>query len=182
MSATATAVPSAPVAGPYRLPPGPRFPTVVNATLFQLAHYRFGRWVHRRYGDVATVRLPSFGTAVFVANRELVKAVHTTRPEVLHAGETPLGELLGPGSIFSMDEERHLAERRMLLPPLHGERIQAYDELVEEEALRAFAAWPEGAELATLPPSTRSRCGSSCGRSSARRVPTWPSSSRCSPG
>jgi hypothetical protein len=155
MSATATAVPSAPVAGPYRLPPGPGFPTVVNATLFHVAHYRFGRWVHRRYGDVATIRLPNFGTAVFIANRDLVKAVHTTRADVLHAGETPLGALLGPGSVFSMDEERHLAERRMLLPPLHGERMHTYDGLVEEEALRAFAAWPDGVEVETLPTFAR---------------------------
>ena len=39
----------------------------------------------------------------------------------------------------------------MLLPPFHGERMRSYDGLIEEEALRAMASWPDDEEFATLP-------------------------------
>jgi cytochrome P450 len=38
----------------------------------------------------------------------------------------------------------------MLLPPFHGDRMRAYDSLIEEESLEAFAAWPEGEEFASI--------------------------------
>jgi cytochrome P450 family 138 len=49
-----------------------------------------------------------------------------------------------------MDEERHLRERRMLLPPFHGERMRSYEAIIEEEALRGMAGWPEGVEFASI--------------------------------
>ncbi|MBS1885920.1 MAG: cytochrome P450 [Actinobacteria bacterium] len=135
---------------PTTLPPGPRTPSLLNGLVFVVAHNRFLRSLHRRYGDAVTLRIPPFGTVVVVATPELVKAVYTAKPDVLHAGEDPLGEVLGPGSLFSMDEERHLRERRMLLPPFHGERMRSYEAIIEEEAKAAMAAWPEGVEFASL--------------------------------
>ncbi len=106
--------------------------------------------LRRRYGDAYTIDLPVIGRAVVVSHPELVKAVYTAKPTVLHAGKNPLGSLLGPGSLFSMDEERHMEERRQLLPPFHGDRMRSYDQLIEEEALRAMASWPEQTELPSI--------------------------------
>ncbi|HEX4305722.1 MAG TPA: cytochrome P450 [Solirubrobacterales bacterium] len=134
----------------YRLPPGPKTPKLLNGIAFLVAHNRFVGRLKRRYGDALTLRIPPFGQMVVVSNPELVKAVYTAKPDVLHAGEDPLGEVLGHGSLFSMDEERHLRERRMLLPPFHGDRMRSYESIIEEEALRAMAEWPEGVEFASL--------------------------------
>jgi cytochrome P450 len=76
--------------------------------------------------------------------------VYTAKADVLHGGKNPLGEILGPGSLFSMDEDEHLRERRMLLPPFHGERMRSYEAIIEEEALREMASWPDGAEFASI--------------------------------
>lgn len=38
----------------------------------------------------------------------------------------------------------------MLLAPFHGERMRSYEPLIEEEALAAFALWPEGERFATI--------------------------------
>ena len=71
---------------------------------------------------------------------------------MLSFGETsPLGEILGQGSLFAMDGERHLRERRLILPAFHGERMRSYESVIEEEARREMAGWPEGAEFPTLP-------------------------------
>ncbi len=134
----------------YRLPPGPTTPSLVNGIAFLFARNAMIRRLSARYGDALTMRMPTFGTMVLVTRPDLVKAVYTAKPDVLHGGKNPLGEVLGPGSLFSMDEEAHLNERRMLLPPFHGERMRSYEAIIEEEALRGMAGWQDGVEFASI--------------------------------
>lgn len=150
MSATARSRLDEPRAEEFRLPPGPKTPRFLNGLLFLLAQRRSLGRLRRRYGDAYTVDLPVIGRTVVVSNPDLVKAVYTAKPDVLHAGKNPLGSLLGPGSLFSMDEERHVEERRQLLPPFHGDRMRSYDQLIEEEALGAMVAWPEETEFSSI--------------------------------
>jgi cytochrome P450 family 138 len=134
----------------YRLPRGPNSPKFFNGLMFLFTRGRSMARFQRRYGDAYTVRLPVIGTTVVVSHPELVKAVYTASPTVLHGGKNPLGSLLGPGSLFSMDEDRHLQERRTLLPPFHGDRLRAYEPLIEEETLNAMRTWPDCEEFATI--------------------------------
>src|SRR3984885_11112451 len=134
----------------YRLPPGPKTPKLWNGISFLVARNAMIKRLQKRYGDSVLIAMPGFGQMVLVSTPEMVKQVYTAKPDVLHAGKNPLGEVLGPGSLFSMDEERHLRERRMLLPPFHGDRMRSYERLVEEEALREMDRWPEGAEFASI--------------------------------
>jgi cytochrome P450 len=134
----------------YRLPDGPNSPALLNGLLFLFARKRSMRRLQRRYGDAYMLRLPVIGRTVVVSQPELVKAVFTAKTTVLHGGKNPLGGLLGPGSLFSMDEDRHLQERRRLLPPFHGDRMRSYDRLIEEETLRAMQSWPEGEEFPSI--------------------------------
>jgi len=145
-----TAESSADATPTYRLPPGPKTPSLLNGLAFLFARNELIRRLTTRYGDALTMRMPTFGTMILVTRPDLVKAVYTAKPDVLHGGKNPLGEILGPGSLFSMDEERHLDERRMLLPPFHGERMRSYEAIIEEEALREMASWPEGVEFASI--------------------------------
>lgn len=134
----------------YSVPAGPKTPKLVNGVLFLLARNAMMRRLQRRYGDAFSLSMPGFGEMVMVTKPDLVKQIFTAKPDVLHGGKNPLGEVLGPGSLFSMDEDRHLEERRMLLPPFHGDRMRSYEDLIEEEALAAMAEWPEGEEFGTL--------------------------------
>ncbi|MGH2938834.1 MAG: cytochrome P450 [Solirubrobacterales bacterium] len=134
----------------YRLPPGPKTPSLLNGIAFLFARNALIRRLTARYGDALTMRMPTFGTMVLVTRPDLVKAVYTAKPDVLHGGKNPLGEVLGPGSLFSMDEDAHLNERRMLLPPFHGERMRSYEAIIEEEALREMTSWPEDVEFASI--------------------------------
>ena len=134
----------------YRLPPGPKTPALFNGIAFLTARPRLMQRFRRRYGEAFTVRMPTLGRMVVVSRPDLIKQVFTAKPSVLYGGKNPLGEMLGPGSLFSMDEERHLEERRTLLPPFHGERMRSYEALIEEEARRQMDTWPEGEEFASI--------------------------------
>ena len=134
------------------MPPGPRLPQPVSMAVLLFAAPAMLRALQRHHGDMFSVTVPVFGRSVVVAGPELVKQVFQARGDVLAFGEvSPLGEVLGAGSLFAMDGERHLAERRLILPAFHGERMRGYEPIIEAEARREMAGWPEQAEFATLP-------------------------------
>jgi cytochrome P450 len=112
----------------------------------------------RRYGDVFTVRFPFFGQIVYVARPDLVKAVVTGAPSVFHAGEANASVLepaLGPNSVLTLDDEPHLRQRKLLLPPFHGERVRRYGELIVETTRREMERWPVGEPFAMRPHTQR---------------------------
>jgi cytochrome P450 len=106
-----------------------------------------------RYGDMFTIRLAYEGTWVMLADPEAVKQVFTGDPEVFHAGEGNqiLGTVLGENSILVLDEKPHMSQRKLLLPPFHGERMQAYGETMGEIAAAEIDSWPTGTPDALRP-------------------------------
>jgi cytochrome P450 len=106
-----------------------------------------------RYGDVFTLRIAHEGTWVFLAHPDAVKQVFTGDPRLLHAGEANavLGPIVGNQSVLLLDEDNHMTQRKLMLPPFHGERIQRYGELIEAIAGREIERWPVGEPLALWP-------------------------------
>jgi cytochrome P450 len=99
-----------------------------------------------RYGDIFTIRVAYEGTWVMLAAPEAIKQVFTGDPRVFHAGEGNeiLAPLLGRNSLLVLDEKRHMSQRKLLLPPFHGERMQGYGETMREIAAREIESWPTG--------------------------------------
>jgi cytochrome P450 family 135 len=111
-----------------------------------------------RYGDVFTVRFPSFPPLVYVAAPDLVKRVFAGDPAVFHAGEANamvLEPALGPHSVLTLDEGEHMRQRKLLLPPFHGESIRRYGEVIQEIAERDVESWPVGTTFALRPRTQR---------------------------
>jgi cytochrome P450 family 135 len=99
-----------------------------------------------RYGDVFTIRLAYEGRWVMLADPEAIKQVFTGDPRVFHAGEGNqiLAPVLGRNSVLVLDEKPHMSQRKLLLPPFHGERMQGYEATMREIAEREIASWPTG--------------------------------------
>jgi cytochrome P450 len=141
----------------FRLP-GSKAPAVVQALSYARDPLGFLIGLQRRYGDVFSVAFPYFGRVVYVASPELVKAVFTGSPEQFHAGEanaTVLEPALGPNSVLTLDEGPHMQQRKLLLPPFHGERIHRYGELMREITLREMESWPVEEPFALRPHTQR---------------------------
>jgi cytochrome P450 len=128
------------------LPPGPRWPSSVQTLAWMTRPKPFLRRAHERYGDMFSVRLRTGETFVMLADPDAVKQVFTGDPEVFRAGEGNriLLPLLGKHSVLLLDGREHLRQRRLLLPPFHGERMQRYREIMEEETEREVATWRAG--------------------------------------
>jgi cytochrome P450 len=107
--------------------------------------------LQKRYGEIYTFTFPYFGRVVYLAEPDLVKEVFTGDPKVFHAGEanaTVLETSLGPSSVLTLDEAEHMRQRKVLLPPFHGERVLRYGELIREITERDMESWPVGTPFA----------------------------------
>jgi hypothetical protein len=139
-------------------PPGSEAPPLVQGLRYASDPLGFLSRQQRRYGDVFSVRFPFFGRVVYVARPDLVKSVFTGAPSVFHAGEanaTVLEPALGPNSVLTLDDEPHMRQRKLLLPPFHGERIQRYGELMVAMTRREMERWPVGEPFALRPHTQR---------------------------
>jgi cytochrome P450 len=135
------------------LPPGPRGPKALVAARFLLRGPQFLEGCQERYGDVFTIRLNTGRTVVVAADPAIVKEVFTGSPDDLHAGagNVVLKPLLGARSVLLLDGPEHLRQRRLMLPPFHGERMRAYGEVMTEVAERHVADWPVGRSFSVHP-------------------------------
>lgn len=138
---------------PVRLPPALRMPKLVQGIGFVVNREKSAATAARRHGAPSDgtfmVNLPIFGNAVVISDPAVVKDLFTTSTDLIaRAGQ--LGEVLGPGSTFSLDGPAHRQRRKLLVPPFHGKRMQGYEDIVTDEVMREIATWPEGEEFATL--------------------------------
>lgn len=135
------------------LPPGPRSPRAVQTIGWGVRPLPFLQRCHARYGDIFTVRIAHEGQWVILAHPDMVKQVFTGDPAVFHAGEANvvLRPLVGSNSVLQLDGRAHMAQRKLLLPPFHGERMQSYAGLLADIAAREIERWPTGAPFAIWP-------------------------------
>ena len=106
-----------------------------------------------RYGNMFTFRLPYEGTWVFISDPEAVKQVFTGDPNLLHAGAANIVLLpvLGAHSVLLLDEPEHMAQRKLMLPPFHGKRMQAYREVMARAAAEEIDRWPTDVSIRMRP-------------------------------
>ena len=104
----------------------------------------------RRYGNMFSIKVASIGHLVILADPALIKHTFQADAKTLHAGSrSPLRKVLGDNSLLGIDEEHHMEQRKLLLPPFKGQRMKAYEPLIEEIAIAEIDRWPVGVEFET---------------------------------
>ncbi len=135
------------------LPPGPRMPRALQTAIW----FRRAQWMmaecRKRFGETFTLRIAHEGTWVMLSNPDDVKAVFTGDPRLLHAGEANrvLLPILGEHSLLLLDGDEHMTQRKLMLPPFHGARMQSYGELMAEIARAEIERWPSGTPIRVRP-------------------------------
>ena len=114
----------------------------------------FAIGAHRRFGDVWTMRIPVH-TGAFVVSchpdhlASLLKARPADAPSV--TGDSPLKEFVGPNSVLTSNGERHMRQRKLLLPAFHGEAVQRYVQTISDTAEAEIDRWQVGRPFALAP-------------------------------
>lgn len=136
-----------------QLPPGPRMPRWLQTIGWVTRPLPFLERCHRRYGDAFTIRLANDETFVMLGDPAAIRDVFTTDPAVARAGEGNqiLEPVVGPRSVLILDGREHLAQRKLLLPPFHGERLARQRALMQAVSEEEIASWPVGEPFAAQP-------------------------------
>src|SRR5450759_2135125 len=130
-----------------RLPPGPRAPAVVQTLAWAVAPTWVMDRCARRLGEAFTLTFaPSGMKLVMISDPQAVKTVFTAPPEVAPsaAGNSPVAPVMGPSSVIVLTGPEHLRQRKLLLPPFHGERMREYEDVIVEATRRDMGSWPLG--------------------------------------
>jgi cytochrome P450 len=127
------------------MPPGPRAPALLQTLAWTLAPTWFMDRCAAGLGETYTMTFaPSGRQFVMVSGPEAVKTVFTAPAEVAPsaAGNSPVKPIMGASSVVVLTGPEHMRQRKLLLPPFHGERMREYELLIVEATRRDMASWP----------------------------------------
>jgi cytochrome P450 family 135 len=135
------------------LPPGSHAPTVWQTRRFLSDPVELMEDARRRYGETFTVRIARAGHLVFLSDPPSIKALFAAdRNNIVAPGRNVVLEpLLGSHSLLLINGPEHLARRKLMLPPFHGERMRAYERVMEEATERQIDQWKPGNAFALHP-------------------------------
>ena len=135
------------------LPPGPRWPSSLQSAAQLLVSEPWYRYVQRGWDSPVTMRLAGIGKFVLVWEPEQIRRIFAGDRDVVGVGVTAdlMRRPLGPNSLLVLDGERHVQQRRLLLPPFHGEAVRAYADVVADVTAAEVARWPVGQRIALWP-------------------------------
>jgi cytochrome P450 len=110
------------------------------------------RW-RRELGEVFRTRGVIAGNPVLTGHPDHVRSLFTADPAVVPSitAESPLRPIVGPNSVLTANGPRHLRQRKLLLPPFHGEAIERYVKMIAEVTEREIDRWPVGTPFALAP-------------------------------
>ena len=129
-------------------------PAARDAALRRSARWRSSLRAYRELGDVWQLQLLSRGEPfVVTAHPDHVRSLLKAKPEDAPSltGESPLRPILGPNSVLTSVGARHMRQRKLLLPPFHGEAVQRYVDMIVEVADREIDRWPVGKPFPLAP-------------------------------
>jgi cytochrome P450 family 135 len=126
------------------LPTEPNSPPLVQTLRWAFRPLPFIQECRERYGESFSVKFLGFERPmVMISDPAAIKALYTERAHGLPPGRNIVLEpVLGSKSVLLLEGAEHLARRKVMLPPFHGERMRAYEPVVEEIVGAEIDSWP----------------------------------------
>lgn len=135
------------------LPPGPRLPRYLQSVLYLKFREWFLPMMHRRYGDVFSLRVPPYADNLVVYTRpEHIKEIFAADPKALHAGEGNqiLSLVMGEHSVLLTDEDEHARMRSLLMPAFTRAALVGYRDMIALVAREHIARWQTRSSISGL--------------------------------
>ncbi|MEG4291928.1 cytochrome P450 [Microcoleus sp. C2C3] len=101
---------------------------------------------YQRYGDIFLGQSSIFPPQVFISNPQAIQEIFTADAKLFKSGtvnEITL-PLVGSSSLLLLDGDRHLQQRKLLMPPFHGERMKAYGQIIRNTTEKVINNWTPG--------------------------------------
>jgi cytochrome P450 family 110 len=103
----------------------------------------------QKYGDCYTAKISGFGPIVVLTDPNAVEALMTAPVELFESGVTnrAFRPFLGDNSLVLLDGKPHQRQRKLLIPPFHGERLKNYGQAICDITRQVTKQWQPGETL-----------------------------------
>ncbi|MGB3534048.1 MAG: cytochrome P450 [Microcoleaceae cyanobacterium] len=131
---------------------GPKTPRALRMIKFITRPLDYLEDYQKRYGDIFQVgETPAL---VYVGHPEGIQQLFNAPPEQFYTGGGGgiLLKLLGENSVLLLDGDRHQRQRKLLMPPFHGDRLRTYSQLICQVSEQVFSQLPENQPFRLRPP------------------------------
>jgi cytochrome P450 len=140
--------------GHLRPPPEIALSPTQQTLRFSVRQIEFVFGARRRLGEVFRMRTRVVeGGTVMTSHPDHVRSLFTADPVEAPSltGESPLRPIVGPNSTLTALGERHMRQRKLLLPSFHGEAVARYTAMIEDAAEREIDRWQPNVPFALAP-------------------------------
>jgi cytochrome P450 len=134
-------------------PPAIPLPRLIQVLRFNQRQIEFVFRARRELGEVFSMHGATEDAVTLTGHPDHVRSLFTASPEQAPSltGESPLRPIVGTESVLTAVGPRHMRQRKLLLPPFHGEAIEAYTQMIAAATEREIDRWPIGEPFALAP-------------------------------
>lgn len=129
-----------------KLPPKSRSPRFIQTMQSIVNPISSLEDMQKRYGDIYLAEFSNFPSQIVLSNVQAIEALFTADAKLFEigSGNAIVEPLLGANSLVLLDGDRHLQQRKLLMPPFHGERMRAYGQLIRDITQEVTNHWTVG--------------------------------------
>lgn len=100
----------------------------------------------QQYGDTFRLMGNQLPSLIYFSSPDALQTIFTANPDQLSSTQKSdvTKTLLGENSIIFLDGGRHQSQRRLLMPPFHGERMHNYGNLICTITEQVISQWNPG--------------------------------------
>lgn len=125
--------------------PGLATPPLVQTLELIANPIRFFEKYQRQYGDIFSAQILGYNSpsVYFIGEPNAVETIFNAPSDQFQLGKIThvFRPFTGDRSLIMLDGQEHLRQRKLLIPPLHGKRMQYYQEAIcklTEEAIKTL--------------------------------------------
>lgn len=108
----------------------------------------------RRYGPLFKIGGTTAPPLVYVGEPDVVREIFALDATQASTGQSNgiLKAMVGDYSILLLDGDAHQRQRKLLMPPFHGDRLRSYAHLICDITHQISADWQPGQSMRARPP------------------------------
>jgi cytochrome P450 len=140
------------------LPPGPKEHAALQTVEWIVRPTALLRRAQARYGEPFTLRTAwTDAPLVLVSAPEEIRRIYAAPPDVLQGGDSSafLEPFTGRRSVLILHGDEHLRQRRLMLPPFHGEALKRWKDTIAAIAHEELDTWVPGRPMRALESTQR---------------------------
>lgn len=126
------------------LPDGPRIIPFLHGLRWRGRYLEFLDYCAQRYGGLFTFQVVGRRPFVVISHPQAIKDIFTAPLGHFDSGKAnqAFRPLLGNNSLLVLDGSSHQRQRRLLMPPFHGDRLRTYGQIICDITRQEISQWP----------------------------------------